>query len=473
MKKQQITLLVLLAFLVTQCNIVQSQESNIQVLKGATIHDGDGNSISNGIIIVKDDRIEAIGGPGIDVPPNGQVIDLSGKFITPGLVDAHVHFFQTAFFDSRPDAGDVRDTLSYIEVQAYQRNNPERYFEAYLRSGITAVYDVGGFNWSIDLQKTAENNLNAPHVAAAGALITPASEERISTFNTPNEKTMQHLASEEQGRKVVQENSLNGSTGIKIWSMRPDDPAFIKKIRAVADEVEKQDNKLIVHSTALDQAKLALELNAKLLVHSVQNVEVDQEFIDLMKSNGTVYTPTLIVGRGYYNTYRAILGEEFIMNDPNNTIDAKTRNMLENASLFQKFFNVGSLENSVARFESILDQREKLMAINLKKLYDAGALIAVGTDAGNPGTVHGISIYDEMEAMQRAGISAKDLIVMATKNGAVAMDRSNDFGTLATGKMADLIVLESDPAEDIKNMRSISHVMRGGLLRKASEPFEK
>jgi len=113
------------------------------------------------------------------------------------------------------------------------------------------------------------------------------------------------------------------------------------------------------------------------------------------------------------------------------------------------------------------------MSINLKKLYDNGVTIAVGTDAGNPGTLHGISIYDELEAMQSTGISANDLIMMATKNGAMAMNRIEDFGTLEKNKMADLIILDRDPSKDISNMRSITHVMRGGLLRPVNEPFQK
>ena len=109
---------------------------------------------------------------------------------------------------------------------------------------------------------------------------------------------------------------------------------------------------------------------------------------------------------------------------------------------------------------------------NLKKLYDAGITIAVATDAGNPGTFHGISISDEMEAMQKAGIPANELIIMATKNGAMAMDRSNDFGILEKGMMADLIILDQNPSLDIANMRSILQVMRGGQLRPVNKKFD-
>ena len=85
------------------------------------------------------------------------------------------------------------------------------------------------------------------------------------------------------------------------------------------------------------------------------------------------------------------------------------------------------------------------MAENLVKVYNAGIKIVVGTDAGNPGTLHGISIYEELEQFQDAGIPPQDIIKMATKNGAIAMERIDDFGTLENGKLADLIVLENDP----------------------------
>ena len=121
--------------------------------------------------------------------------------------------------------------------------------------------------------------------------------------------------------------------------------------------------------------------------------------------------------------------------------------------------------------EKNTNQLEATMKANLKKVFDAGIPIAVSTDAGNPGTLHGVSIFDEMEAMQDAGIPARDIIVMATKNGAATMGRIEDFGTLEKGKMADLIILDADPSEDMANMRSITHVMRGGLLREVKQPF--
>lgn len=247
----------------------------------------------------------------------------------------------------------------------------------------------------------------------------------------------------------------------------------MKNMVAVKEEIAKRGNKMIVHAITLEQAKEALRLDAKVLVHSVGDKVIDEEFIQLAKTTGVIYCPTIVVFRGYYNAYRAI-DHGFNIQDPNNVVDIKTKNMLLTANKFSAIIPDGLKSDEFFEnyLKSVTDE-EKITFINLKKLYEAGIPIAVSTDAGNPGTLHGISIYDEMEAMQEAGIPAKDIITMATQNGATAMDRANDFGTLEKGKLADLIILNENPSIDISNMRSITHVMRGGLLRPVDKPFEK
>lgn len=454
------------------CSSNQSVDSEYTVLKGATIFDGTGSSIENGIVIIKEGRIDGIGGPETQIPAHAEVIDVSGKFITPGLVDSHIHFAQTGFFDGRPDVADFRDSLNYDELQKDLRANPASYYEAYLRSGITAVYDVGGFEWSIERQSSAEDNLNAPHVAASGPLISGYPENLLDFFNTSSEKQMLYLSSPEVGRSAVQRHSSLGSTGIKIWGLILDDSNFMESVRAVADETKKQGNQLIVHATDLNQAKEALRLGAKVLVHSVDTQEIDDEFIEPAKANDVIYLPTLTVIRGYYEAYKS-LKELRQIDDPNSVLDDRMSAFLQSSTIFQSQLPENyNLDGRIAGFQSVLGGYETNMATNLKKMHEAGITIAIATDAGNPGTYHGYSIYDEMIAMQAAGIPATDLITMATKNGALAMKRSADFGTLTKGKMADLIVLDQDPSEDIANMKSITHVIRGGLLRPVDKAFE-
>ena len=107
-----------------------------------------------------------------------------------------------------------------------------------------------------------------------------------------------------------------------------------------------------------------------------------------------------------------------------------------------------------------LDSLKRQMADNLMRVQRAGIPIAMGTDAGNPLTLHGPSVYAEMEAMQKDGMRPMDVIVAATRNGARAMGREKEFGTIEKGKAADLVLVGADPTGD---------VARGGVLRSIEE----
>jgi len=199
-------------------------------------------------------------------------------------------------------------------------------------------------------------------------------------------------------------------------------------------------------------------------VHSVEDQEVDEEFIKLALKNDIIYLPTLTVTRGYLEAFKSFK-EKRDFDDPRNAMDVRAKTFLETSTNYlDKLPEDFDLEERIKQFENYVTQDEPIMLQNLKKVHDAGIKVAVATDAGNPGTFHGISIYDEMEMMQKAGIEPKDIIVMATQNGALAMDRADDFGTLEKGKFANLIILEKDPGIDISNFRSITHVMRTGVI---------
>ena len=104
------------------------------------------------------------------------------------------------------------------------------------------------------------------------------------------------------------------------------------------------------------------------------------------------------------------------------------------------------------------------MYANLLRLHQAGVPIVMGTDAGNPLTLHGPSVFPELEAMQAAGLTPAETLVCATSKAAAVLGRSEDLGRIEAGFIADLVVLESDPTADIANVRSITHVVRGGAL---------
>jgi len=111
----------------------------------------------------------------------------------------------------------------------------------------------------------------------------------------------------------------------------------------------------------------------------------------------------------------------------------------------------------------------KVTRANLKALVDAGIPIATGTDAGNPLTLHGPAIYEEMEAMQTSGMTPMQVIVSSTAIAAQAMRLDKRVGTIEKGKDADLVLVGGDPAADVANFRKVRYVVRSGVVRSIDE----
>jgi len=101
---------------------------------------------------------------------------------------------------------------------------------------------------------------------------------------------------------------------------------------------------------------------------------------------------------------------------------------------------------------------------NLRRVHEAGVTIALGTDAGNPGTLHGPSIHYEAVVFQEAGLTPMQVLISATRDAARAMGRGADVGTIEPGKFADFAILRADPLADAANLREIARVVKGGRM---------
>ena len=439
-------------------------------LVGGTVIDGTGRpALANAVVVVTGDRIACVGSAShCRVPTGAPILDITGRFITPGLVDAHVHFSQTGWVDGRPDGLAAPSLYPYPETARALRANPARWYRSYLCSGITAVYDVGGHPWTTALPARAERDPMAPHVRAAGPLITHAGR---SALNVDDEiYTFLPMATSADAQRSVAKLKAMGASAVKVWYLAPQ-PVRREELDARMLEVgaaaKAAGLDLIVHATGLREAKVALKAGAVLLVHSVEDQTVDQEFLELLKRNRATYAPTLVVGRNATRASVSIaLGEQYPVDDPGRCVDSNTVAKVANVAPLRSLVpeERRSPELLYRRLEGA-GARGAVMAENLRRVHASGGTIVTATDAGNPLTLHGPSIYNEMEAMQAAGLSASDIIVMATRNGAHTMRRLSDFGTLEAGKIADLLVLAEDPRADVRAFRSLAYVMRAGKLQ--------
>ena len=440
-----------------------AQPAASRALVGATLIDGRGGPVvPNASIVIRDGRLACVGTRAACPPPAGaDVTDVSGRWIMPGIVDAHVHYSQTGWADGRPDALDMRQRFPYDSTIATLRD-PTPLWRSYLCSGVTATFDVGGYPWTWGLRSRAESSPNAPHVAAAGPLLST----RDHWLNVPGERQFLHIGSDSAVDAGARYLTLNRTDAVKVWFLArgtgPDTTTMRARLHRAGDHARRAGVPLIVHATNLWAAQQAVDAGAKLLVHGVSDREVDDAFLRAAKAAGTVYTPTLIVNDGYRQLGArrfAAAGNDLRCVDPATRAKAFLTDSLpgrpDDAQL------ATSRERAVAAFA--------IDAANVMKVHRAGIPIAMGTDAGNPLTLHGPSVYLEMEALQRAGLTPMEVIVASTRNGALAMGRLADFGTVETGKIADLVVLGANPAADIANVRRVELVVRAGVVHRRQD----
>jgi imidazolonepropionase-like amidohydrolase len=438
-----------------------------RALVGATLVDGTGAPpVPDAAVLLRDGKIECAGPrAACPIPAGVDSTDVSGLWITPGLVDAHVHFSQTGWADGRPDSIDVRAQHPYEKVVADFARHPERFGRSYLCSGVTAVFDVGGYAWTLGLPQWAEPDSEVPRVAAAGPLLSTIDH----WLNLPGERQFLVLTGADAAREAVRYLAERGSAAVKVWYIIDEDrqvAEFAPAVKAAGEEARSRKLPFIVHATGLAEAKEALRAGAKLLVHSVWDQPVDDEFLDLARKNGTVYCPTLTVSSGYLRMYEAALQHQKpAVDDPNGCVDPQTLAKVAETAGVTSDVTAERLTTIAARNAD----RKRIAAANLKRVFAAGIPIAMGTDAGNPLTLHGPAVYAEMEAMQAAGLTPMQVLAASTRGGAAAMGREKDLGTVEKDKLADLLIVAADPTADVANLRQVRYVVRGGVVRSLAE----
>lgn len=401
------------------------------------------------------------------IPTGATVIDGNGKYLIPGLVDAHVHFFQSGGLYTRPDVIDLRGDMPYQKELENNHKMMQKTMNRYLKNGITTVIDVGASYNYLKQRDQYKNDSKALNVLMTGPLLTTY-EPKVYK-NLENEAPFSLVKTIEDGRKMVQEQLPFNPDFIKIWyiaSPNGETPEvgakkYLPIIKAIIEEAHKNNLKVAVHATERITAQLAVENGADFLVHSVDDELINDEFIQLLKKNKTILCPTLIVMDGYKNSlnHQISFNEyELLISDPYQLGSLMDVKHASDTLLINRYKAMASSEGFLENSK----KKNNTMMTNLKKLSDAGVLIATGTDAGNIGTLHASSYLKELLTMQQSGMSNWQILQASTINGAKVLNKENEFGSISVGKKANLVLLNGNPIENLENVIKIEKVFNNG-----------
>src|SRR5881275_991353 len=263
----------------------------LALINGTLINPGTERVLTSARILIDGDRITDLGDEiTASVSKDARVIDCAGKFILPGYIDTHVHFFQSGDLFTRPDVVDLTKVRPYPDEIAWIKRNLPDTFGRYLRSGITSVVDVGGPFWNFQVRKIANSTAKAPRVAVAGPLISSVSRPQLNLGDPP----IVQMNTPDDARAMVRTLAAKTPDYIKIWFIvDPEHPVekFRPIVHAVVDESHARKLRVAVHATELEAARTSVEEGADLLVHSVTDKTVDAAFVHLLKDKGTILCP--------------------------------------------------------------------------------------------------------------------------------------------------------------------------------------
>jgi imidazolonepropionase-like amidohydrolase len=412
---------------------------SVKAIKGGTLIDGTGNEpLKNSMVIIEDSKIIEVGQVGqVRIPSGAEVIDAGGRVLMPGIIDCHTHIT----FPVTPFAATGFGALEY--AQADRAIWTVVTVKKLIEAGITTIRDMGSTG-HIDLavrDAIKRGDIPGPRIFAsdAGLSITGGHMDvlknvRTIAFDLPPEYTQQQRPTADgvaECIKVVRQQIRVGADQIKIWAtggvMETSERATIQEysdeeIKTVVNEANRAGRFVAAHAIGPPEAiKVCIEAGVRSIEHGIFN---DEESIEMMSEKGTYLVPTMVA----YHLLTAPYMPPVIKEVANRAVAAHEK--------------------------------------TLRMAKETRVKIALGTDSGSPfGSIHGECQTKELELMTKSGLTEMETITAATKTAAECIGIGNKTGTLEPGKLADLIIIQGNPLEDIKILQDknrIKIVMKEG-----------
>ncbi len=427
----------------SEASVPPAASPDTVVIEGAQIWDGTGRaSFKNGILVIRGERIDAVGSrSAVSVPKGAKVVPAEGKTVIPGLINAHGHVGMVKGMKSSRENYSAENVLSQLKL--------------YARYGVATVMSLG-----TDFDPMFQIRGPAKAVEAPRATVLTAGRGFTGKNGYPavlpgNAGVPREVDTVEEVQQQVAELARQKVDMVKIWV--DDHWGHYQKIRpelyeAIIREAHKHHLRVMAHMFYLEDAKRLVRAGLDGLAHSVRDQEVDDELIRLLKEKKTFAVPTLVREEStfIYAEPPAFLDDPFF----NRWITPEIISALKDPAYGKRVKS----DPDFFRYPGQLKMAQK----NLKKLWDAGVRIAFGSDSGPPARFQGYFEHRELELMTQAGLTPAQALQAATLNAAQCLHIDRDFGTLEKGKRADLILLDADPLQDIRNTRSINQVWVGG-----------
>jgi imidazolonepropionase-like amidohydrolase len=392
---------------------------------GGRVIDGTGKVIDNGTVVISGATITAVGPASTPVPAGATRVDLKGKTILPGLINAHGHVPATTGLRTDP--------------ASYTRDNLVRQLRTYAMYGVTTVFSLGDDQAAgFALRDENATATDRARIFVAGTVIggTTADEALANTAKV--------AAMMPDVLKIRVDDNLGSSRKMPeaAW-------------RAVVAESDARKLPLAVHIYYLADAKATLLAGADLIAHSVRDVPVDDEFVNALRSRNVCYSPTLTreVSTFIYDSTPPWVDDPFFLKGAEKGVPEQ----LKDPKRQEQFRSSGGYKSGL-QYKASLEVAKK----NLKTLVDRGVRIAMGTDTGPPARFQGFFEHLELEMMVDSGLTPMQVLVSATGDAARCHGKAGQLGTLAAGAAADLLILNANPLESIRNTRNIDAVWMNG-----------
>ncbi len=407
------------------------------VLRAAQIIDGiSAEPIKNGVVVVTDDKIVAVGATGsVRIPSGARTIELGDVTLLPGFIDAHTHIIGRVLGDAEGQNSLVRDYDSFGAILGV--SNAEKT----LLGGFTTIRNVGTGNFDdLALRKAINDGwINGPRMLTAAHSIGITGGHCDENGYKPGIADGDYKTGIADGaddvRRAVRYQVKYGADVIKTCAtggvLSEGDAVgttqyTFEELKAMVDEATKLERKVAAHAHGAEGIKIAVRAGVASIEHGSF---LDEEGAKLMAERGTYLVPTLMAG--------------------------ETVERLAKSGILKGFRGEKALAAAKAMRNSV-----KIAVANR-------VLIALGTDAGV--IPHGTNAHEFVLMVEWGGMRPMDAIVAGTMNSAKLLGLDKTIGSLTTGKYADIVAVPNDPLKDIRRMERVVFVMKNGVVYKTSE----